>query len=228
MNNRIGPIQFAAQSININVWVRIRSNVDLLLDQSWTIHLLKCSTVYSKSLLRKQFVRGSFGWGEWFGAAAFYFISFSRSPYGGCPIQNCHPCRKEELMFLANQFGRRRHTKKTKCSNSNSTLRCFYDIVAQSSGSRSVTNSLLSQELKLCFSDTKFTKAPDTKLTKAPETKRYQIISKILNEILNINVKNVHPVYGVGVQTHDLPYPLDKGSGPVFGICYTLMIVQKL
>ena len=46
-------------------------------------------------------------------------------------------------------------------------------IVAQSSGSRSVTNSLLSQELKLCFSDTKFTKAPDTKLTKAPETKRY-------------------------------------------------------
>ena len=123
-------------------------------------------------------------------------------------------------MFLANQFGRRRHTKKTKCSNSNSTLRCFYDIVAQSSGSRSVTSSLLSQELKLCFSDTKF--------TKAPETKRYSIISKILNEILNINVKNVHPVYGVGVQTHDLPYPLDKGSGPVFGICYTLMIVQKL
>ena len=35
-----------------------------------------------------------------------------------------------------------------------------------------------------------------------------------------INVKNVHPVYGTGIQTHDLlnmsrhPLPLDQGSRP--------------
>ena len=36
------------------------------------------------------------------------------------------------------------------------------DVVAGGGASR-VANSLLSQELKLCFSDTKFTKAPYTK-----------------------------------------------------------------
>ena len=35
-----------------------------------------------------------------------------------------------------------------------------------------------------------------------------------------INLKNVHPVYGAGIQTHDhqnmslLPYPLGQGSLP--------------
>ena len=48
-----------------------------------------------------------------------------------------------------------------------------------------VANSLLSQELKLCFSDTKFTKAPYTKkdtkffLDTKWDTEQYQILSQI-------------------------------------------------
>ena len=49
----------------------------------------------------------------------------------------------------------------------------------------SVANSLLSQELKLCFSDTKFTKASHTKkildffLDATWDTEQYQILSQI-------------------------------------------------
>ena len=46
------------------------------------------------------------------------------------------------------------------------------------------------------------------------------LFKEALQFLPQINVKNVHPVYGAGIRTHDLrnmsllPRPLDQGSRP--------------
>ena len=50
---------------------------------------------------------------------------------------------------------------------------------------------------------------------------------KSLQFLQQINVKNIHPVYGTGIRTHDLrnaspfPLPLDQGSRPQISIVIT-------